>query len=206
MTFEVTITGLRFQFATKAVLNNLSMTLHPGITWLRGRNGSGKTTLLKLLAGVLQPIAGSVRIADIDQHAEPLRYRSQCFYSGGDSPDMPWLTVREFLDLHMALYPSAHPHRLNGHLHALKVLDTLEQALPTLSLGQHKKVQLALALTLPVKLLLLDEPFNGLDAAAVGYLNAQLGSLVEGRGVCVLLTSHSLPDVPISSNWLIDSF
>ena len=204
MTFDVTITGLQFQFATKTVFNHLSMTLSPGITWLTGRNGSGKTTLLKLMAGGLQPAAGTIRIAGIDLHAEPLRYRSDCFYSGGDTPDMPWLTVREFLDLHMALYRKADLQRLNDHLVALKVNDTLDQALPTLSLGQHKKVQLAVALTLPVRLVLLDEPFNGLDGAAVEYLQEWLSVVMEARDACVILSSHPSPGVPTSQKWNLD--
>lgn len=73
----------------------------------------------------------------------------------------------------------------------------LGQALSTLSLGQHKKVQLALALALPVRLLLLDEPFNGLDAAAVEYLRGQLEQLGARQDVCVLLTSHLEPLVAV---------
>ena len=68
----------------------------------------------------------------------------------------------------------------------------------TLSLGQHKKVQLALALALPVRLLLVDEPFNGLDTAAVLYLRAQLAARAANQDCCIVLTSHLDPQLPVT--------
>jgi ABC-2 type transport system ATP-binding protein len=67
----------------------------------------------------------------------------------------------------------------------------------TLSLGQHKKLQLALGLTLPVLLLLIDEPFNGLDAAAMSYLRGQLAERAHAGATCIVLTSHLKPNVPL---------
>jgi ABC-2 type transport system ATP-binding protein len=105
--------------------------------------------------------------------------------------------VQEFLDLHMALYRSADAQRLNAQLAEFGMLSTLAQAVSTLSLGQHKKLQLALALTLPVRLLLIDEPFNGLDAPALTYLRAQLNVLAALNTVCIVLTSHLEPQVTL---------
>jgi ABC-2 type transport system ATP-binding protein len=76
-------------------------------------------------------------------------------------------------------------------------MDTLPQAVTTLSLGQHKKLQLALALALPVLLLLIDEPFNGLDAAAMRYLRGQLTEHAQAGTTCIVLTSYLDPDVPL---------
>jgi ABC-type multidrug transport system ATPase subunit len=75
--------------------------------------------------------------------SDPLAYRLRTFYCGGDTPELPWLTVQEFLDWHMALYPAADVQLLNAQLAAFGVMDTLPQAVTTLSLGQHKKLQLA---------------------------------------------------------------
>lgn len=69
----------------------------------------------------------------------------------------------------------------------------------TLSLGQHKKVQLALALALPVRLLLLDEPFNGLDAGAMAYLREQLAAPERLARQCIVLTSHLEPQLPLAA-------
>ncbi|WP_167222413.1 ABC transporter ATP-binding protein [Massilia rubra] len=191
------IRDLHFHFDTRPVFVDFCAQIEPGITWLRGANGMGKTTLLKLVAGALTANRGTIALDGIDCAAQPLAYRLAAFYCGGDLPDLPWLTVQEFLDLHLALYPAAQARLVERQLDAFGVTGTLGQALSTLSLGQHKKVQLSLALALPVRLLLLDEPFNGLDAAAVAYLRGQLAELGARQDVCVLLTSHLEPLVAV---------
>lgn len=191
------VDALSFRFATRSVFDGLSLALEPGLTWLRGPNGAGKTTLLKLLAGALLPCAGTIRMAGIDARAEPLRYRLGSFYCGGETPELPWLTVREWLDLHVALYPDTDVALLNRQLDAFGIMGTLAQAVTTLSLGQHKKVLLALGLALPVRLLLIDEPLNGLDAAATAQLRAQLAERAALDTVCIVLTSHVDPQLPV---------
>jgi ABC-2 type transport system ATP-binding protein len=188
--------GLRFRFDSRTVFNGLSLSLVDGITWLRGPNGQGKTTLLKLLGGALAPHAGSIRLGDLDCARDPVAYRLHCFLCSGDSPSLPWFTVRELLDLHLALYPAALAADLASELDAFGIAGTLDQPLATLSLGQHKKVQLALALSLPVRVLLLDEPFNGLDAKAVDYLRTRLGD--RARQSCIVLTSHVEPQLALA--------
>ncbi|HEX9171241.1 MAG TPA: ATP-binding cassette domain-containing protein [Telluria sp.] len=197
MDLKLQVEALGFGFDTRTVFADFSMTLGPGITWLRGVNGKGKTTLLRLLAGALLPNTGTIRLAGLDSEGDALAYRLRSFYCGADTPELPWLTVQEFLDLHMALYPAADVQLLNAQLNAFGIMETLPQAVTTLSLGQHKKLQLALALTLPVSMLLIDEPFNGLDAAAMGYLRAQLTARAQAGALCMVLTSHLEPDVPV---------
>jgi ABC-2 type transport system ATP-binding protein len=192
------LASVSFRFDARPVLSDYSLTLGAGITWLRGPNGQGKTTLLRLMAGSLLPQAGSIAIGATDSAAEPLAYRLAAFFCGGDLPDLPWLTVQEFLDIHLALYPAARAALVDAQLEAFGVRQALPQLLSTLSLGQHKKVQLALALALPVKLLLVDEPFNGLDAAATAYLRAQLDARAKAGDACIVLTSHLEPGVQIA--------
>lgn len=194
---QVTVTALGFRFDARPVFTDFSLALGPGITWLRGANGKGKTTLLKLLAGALAPHSGSIRLGQCDCARDALAYRLDSFFCGGDLPDLPWLTVREFLDLHMALYPAADAALVAQQMEAFGITEVLPQLLSTLSLGQHKKVQLSLALALPVRLLLVDEPFNGLDAAAIDYLRAQLAARSQALDGIVVLTSHVDPQVPV---------
>lgn len=191
------VESLSFRFDARLVFSDFSLALEPGITWLRGPNGKGKTTLLRLMAGALTPHAGRIRLDGIDSAGAPLAYRLQSFFCGGDLPELPWLTVQEFLDIHLDLYPAADPLLVDAQLAAFGIREVLPQLLSTLSLGQHKKVQLALALSLPVRLLLVDEPFNGLDTAAIGYLRAQLGARAAAAGACIVLTSHVDPEVPV---------
>jgi ABC-2 type transport system ATP-binding protein len=205
MELNLQVDALGFHFETRTVFDGFSTTLPAGITWLRGVNGKGKTTLLRLLAGALAPSAGTIKLAGCDSAGDPLAYRLRSFYCGGDTPELPWLTVQEFLDLHMVLYPAADVQLLNAQLAAFRITDTLTQAVTTLSLGQHKKLQLALALALPVLLLLIDEPFNGLDAAAMRYLRGQLAERAQAGATCIVLTSHLDPDVPINHVLDLDS-
>ncbi len=196
MTPCLRVESLGFRFDTHFVFGDFSATLGPGITWLRGPNGKGKTTLLRLMAGALAPHTGSIRLDDVDCAAAPLRYRVQSFFCGGDVPDLEWLTVQEFLDIHLDLYPGAQAANVNAQLTAFGIGQVLPQRLSTLSLGQHKKVQLALALSLPVRLLLVDEPFNGLDLAAVDYLRGALTRRAALGDTCIVLTSHLDPQLP----------
>ncbi len=192
------IDALDFQFETRALFTQFTLRLGAGITWLRGSNGAGKTTLLKLAGGALLPLAGSIRLDGLDSAKAALAFRLQSFYCGGDLPQLPWLTVREFLDLHAALYPALDPAALTRQLDAFLLLPTLAQGINTLSLGQHKKMQLALALALPVRLLLIDEPFNGLDTAALAYLRGELADPARLARQCILLTSHVEPGVALA--------
>jgi ABC-2 type transport system ATP-binding protein len=100
-------------------------------------------------------------------------------------------------DLHLALYPGADAAALDAQLDAFRLHGVLEQPVTTLSLGQHKKMQLSLALALPVQVLLIDEPFNGLDTAAVTYLRTQLADPARRARQCIVLTSHLEPDLPL---------
>lgn len=197
MTPVLQVDSLSFRFDSRFIFSGFTATLEPGLTWLRGRNGKGKTTLLRLMAGALEPHAGTIRLGGIDSAQAPLAYRLHTFFCGGDLPELPWLTVQEFLDIHLALYPAAQAAALDSQLAAFGIREVLPQLLSTLSLGQHKKVQLSLALALPVRLLLVDEPFNGLDTAAIDYLRLQLTERAALEDACIVLTSHMDPGVAV---------
>ena len=190
---------LDFHFATHSVFQGFSRQFGPGMTWLRGANGAGKTTLLKLAGGALAPLRGTLRLDELDSASMPLAYRAQAFYCGGDAPALPWLRVHEFLDLHLALYPGSDQALLNAELAAFAITSSLEQSITALSLGQHKKLQLALALALPVRLLLIDEPFNGLDSDAMAHLRQRLAEPARLARQCIVLTSHLAPQLPLAA-------
>jgi ABC-2 type transport system ATP-binding protein/heme exporter protein A len=186
----VEVDGLGFHFKTRSVFSSLDLRLEAGLTWLRGRNGRGKTTLLKLLGGALAPGSGSIRLDSLDSRRDALSYRRHSFYCGGEAPELDWLTAGEWLDLHLSLYPDADRAALRAHLEIFHIADIAAQPVSGLSLGQYKKLQLALALALPVRLLLIDEPFNGLDAQAVEVLQDDLARRERARDTCIVLTSH----------------
>jgi len=187
---SVDVANLDFHFATRTVFLGLNLQLGPGLTWLRGRNGRGKTTLLKLLGGALAPGRGHIRLDGLDSATDALAYRRSSFYCGGEAPALDWLTAREWLELHLALYLDADRDALGRHLDAFRIADIGGQPVTGLSLGQYKKLQLALALALPARLLLVDEPFNGLDVQAVDVLEGELARRADAGTSCIVLTSH----------------
>jgi ABC-2 type transport system ATP-binding protein len=194
----VEVDGLGFHFKTRSVFLGLDLRLAPGLTWLRGRNGRGKTTLLKLLGGALSPASGSIRLDGLDIRRDALAYRRHSFYCGGEAPALDWLTAGEWLDLHLSLYADADLAALQANLDLFGIASVAAQPVSGLSLGQYKKLQLALALALPVRLLLIDEPFNGLDAQAVEVLqdllarrtSASEAAIDSASASCIVLTSH----------------
>jgi ABC-2 type transport system ATP-binding protein len=186
----VEVDALAFHFTTRSVFSGLDLRLAPGLTWLRGRNGRGKTTLLKLLGGALAPGGGSIRLGGLDSRRDALSYRRHSFYCGGDAPALDWLTAGEWLDLHLALYQEADRAALQAHLQVFGIADAAAQPVSGLSLGQFKKLQLSLALALPIRLLLIDEPFNGLDIQAAEVLQTMLAQRAQARDACIVLTSH----------------
>jgi ABC-type multidrug transport system ATPase subunit len=190
------IEDLRVDFGAHPVFAGLSLAVGPGVTWLRGPNGAGKTTLLRVVAGALEPQRGSLRIAGVCRARDPYGYRQRCFLAGGEVPDLPWLTVPEYLELHVGLYGPATAQALAGHRAALALPVGGAQRLTALSLGQRQKLQLAIGLSVPTPLLLLDEPFNALDEAAIAYLRAHLRRASVERQRTILLTSHADPDLP----------
>jgi len=198
----VEIEGLGFHFKTRSVFLGLDLRLAPGLTWLRGRNGRGKTTLLKLLGGALVPASGGIRVDGLDSRRDALAYRRLSFYCGGEAPALDWLTVNEWLDLHLSLYPGADSEKVLARLDAFRIADVAAQPVAGLSLGQYKKLQLALALSLPARLLLLDEPFNGLDAQAIEVLEAELAARTQTGDTCIVLTSHL--DLRIAPSAVLD--
>jgi ABC-2 type transport system ATP-binding protein/heme exporter protein A len=191
----VEIDDLAFHFTTRSVFLGLGLRFLPGLTWLRGSNGRGKTTLLRLLGGQLAPAGGTIRMMGLEARRDALEWRRHSFYCGGEAPALEWLTVNEWLELHLALYEGADRGALHGHLEAFRIDDVLAQPVTAQSLGQTKKLQLSLALALPARLLLIDEPFNGLDAQAVTLLEAILQEREAARDSCIVLTSHLAPRI-----------
>ncbi|MBC3862114.1 ATP-binding cassette domain-containing protein [Undibacterium jejuense] len=194
---DLSINKLSFAYPHRSIFWDFSFTATKGITWVRGNNGAGKTTLLKLLAGSLAVSKGDIHFNGINLRQQGFIWRQQCFWCSSETPEFNWLTLQEFFDLHLNLYPAAKATDLNTQLNAFGLLPMLNQTIDTLSLGQHKKMYLALALSLPVKLLLIDEPFNALDLDAVHYLRTQLSDSKRLDQQCILMTSHLDPDLPL---------
>jgi len=202
------IEGLTFGYGAGWLFEGFDAEAGAGITWVQGANGSGKSTLLRLLAGALAPRQGQFELAGCRYHAggrgAPLAWRRQTFWCLSDPPPTPWLTVAECLGFVAGTYPGVPAQRLREQVEALGLAKALATPLRDASLGQQRKTLLALALALPVRLLLLDEPFNALDAASARHLADTLAARAADGSQVVLLTSHVDPHVPVRARWNLD--
>jgi ABC-2 type transport system ATP-binding protein len=201
------IDQLVFAYGQRWLFEGFSARAGAGVTWVQGANGSGKSTLLRLLAGALAPRHGSFELAGCRYAAgdsvAPQAWRQQTFWCLSDPPPTPWLTIAECLGFVSSSYGGVEAGRLRAQVDALGLTAALATPLREASLGQQRKTLLALALALPVKLLLLDEPFNALDVASARHLSETLAQRAAGGGQVILLTSHVEPHVPVRDTWVL---
>jgi branched-chain amino acid transport system ATP-binding protein len=178
------------------VLRNFSICIEPGhMVGLIGRNGAGKTTVMRTIMGHLPLLAGSLRIDDIDlsQAAPHERVNHGIGYMPEDRGLVPELTVEENICLPLWVSPTlVLRERLEFVYGVLPELREMRQRKALLlSGGQQKMVALARALSVGTKLLLLDEPFEGVAPALSQRLSEVIGQL-RGSGLSVLISQSDL--------------
>lgn len=165
-----------------------------GVQLVVGRNGSGKSTLARIAAGLLRPGAGLVRVHGRDPRADPAARRALGFL-GHQSLLYDDLTPLENLSFVARLYGLAPAAPLVGRmLDRLAVGPERRVPLRRLSRGMTQRVALARALLHGPRLLILDEPFTGLDAESAGRLVALLDEARQA-GAALLVVTHELADV-----------
>ncbi len=176
----------------------MDLAAHPGrVTALVGPNGAGKTTLLLILATLLVPDGGTVRIAGYDPVAQPDEVRRRM----GWSPDVfglyEGLTAREYLEFFAAAYrlpASGRTARARELLGLARLEEYADQPVHVLSRGQKQRLGLMRALIHRPEVLLLDEPAAGLDPRSRVELRELLRGLAT-EGAAVLVSSHVLSDL-----------
>ena len=209
MELSLRIDQLVFSYGQRWLFDGWTAQAGAGVTWVQGANGSGKSTLLRLLAGALAPRRGAFELAGVryaagDREA-PQAWRQQTFWCLSDPPPTPWLTIAECLGFVSGTYGDVEPERLREQVEALGLTKALATPLRDASLGQQRKTLLALALALPVRLLLLDEPFNALDVASARHLSETIAARAARGDQVILLTSHVEPHVPVRDTWVLDA-
>ncbi|GAA1811285.1 ABC transporter ATP-binding protein [Actinomadura chokoriensis] len=196
--FGVEARGVTRRFGPLEALRGLDITVPYGqVTALVGANGAGKTTLLLILATLLAPDSGTVRIAGHDALADPARARDAL----GWMPDVfgvyDQLTVDEYLAFFADAYglPKAdRQRRVKALLTLVHLDDHVGRPVHALSRGQKQRLGMARALVHRPCVLLLDEPASGLDPRSRVELRDLLRSLAA-EGVAVLVSSHILGEL-----------
>lgn len=190
----------------KPVLHEVTFSVRPGeLTGLIGLNGAGKSTTIKHILGLMLPHSGEVRVAGVRLEEDRDKYRASCAYVPEQPTLFPNLTVAEHLRWTAMAYgiDQEEAERRTAKLAGIFRMDKALNNLPdTLSKGMRQKVMLMNALLVSPPLLIIDEPFLGLDPLAT---RALIGALEEARaqGSAILLSSHILPALERKANQLI---
>ena len=185
--------GLTKRYGGLLALDKVSFDLHPGeIVGYLGPNGSGKSTTVNLVVGMLEPSAGAISLNGISLSDDPVLYKRGIGYV----PEEPYLythlTAGEYLMLvgRMRRIDEAPLEaRVSRLLHLFQLHDSRYRTMNAYSKGMRQRVLLAAALLHNPDLLVLDEPFSGLDVSA-GLLFRALLALLAARGKMVLFSTH----------------
>lgn len=184
------VTDLSCRRGGRPILRDLSFRLEPGsVLLLRGPNGAGKSTLLRVLAGLLPPAGGSVRLMGRSLADAPEAYGEEIAYAGHLDAVKPQLTVAENLQFWAALQDGNDIAEALARLDLAAIADRPAHAC---SAGQRRRLGLARLLLAPRSLWLLDEPTVSLDAAAVAAFCALVRAHCAGGGIAVIATHTPL--------------
>jgi ABC-2 type transport system ATP-binding protein len=188
------VRGLRKSFSAVAV-DDLDLTLAPGELYaLLGPNGAGKTTTLRMIAGLLPPDAGSVGIFGIDALADPVAAKRITAWLPDEPMIYDKLTPLEYLEFVAGLWGVERARAERNAAELLEVLELVPHSharCEAFSRGMKQKVALAGALIHDPRLIMLDEPLTGLDAAIARQVKELLTRRVRA-GATIILTTHIL--------------
>jgi ABC-type multidrug transport system ATPase subunit len=190
-----------FAAATVPALRGISLQVGVGEALaLLGTNGAGKTTLLRILATLLLPTRGSVRVAGLDVVHEPAAVRRHLgYHAGADLGFYPRLTGRENLRFFGRLNHLSDDHlkaRIAAAAEQFALADAMDRQVRTLSSGTIQRLSLLRALLPHPRVLLLDEPTRSLDALAASDFRRFLKSQVLASGsTSLVFASHSLQEI-----------
>ena len=188
----LSVTGLYKKYGQFEVLNGLDLALYPGAIYgLVGLNGSGKTTTLECILGLQDFDRGEIRV--LGHGPRKLHAAQGKIVAIFDTPSLnPNLTVRQSLRQALLLCDGAarKPAEVEAQLGITKFSDF---KIKNLSLGNKRRASIAHALLANPEIILLDEPFNGLDAGGVDEVLALIKDLNQKQGTSFLLSSHQLP-------------
>ena len=190
--------GLRKRYKNREVVKSFGLTLDAGeVVGLLGPNGAGKTTCFYMIVGLVESDAGHITLDGRDITSEPMYARAKL--GVGYLPQEPSVfrklsvadNIRLVLELREDLDAAGIDRELASLLDELQVTHVADQLGASLSGGERRRVEIARALAARPRLMLLDEPFAGVDPISVGEIQRIVKHL-KNRGIGVLITDHNV--------------
>ncbi len=188
--------GLSKSFKGLKALNGLDLKVPTGsIFGFLGRNGAGKTTTIKLLMGMLKSDAGSVSVfgLPVSDPRIAVKARRRIGFVTEDKELYPYMTVDQVIRFTRPFFPKWRRDLEQRYLRMFEL--PLNRKIPDLSKGTRSKLMLLLAMSRGAELLILDEPTDGLDPAAVEDALRELVALSASQGTTIFFSSHQLTEV-----------
>ncbi|MEW7293003.1 ABC transporter ATP-binding protein [Aquimarina sp. 2304DJ70-9] len=197
----IQVKNIRFYYShSKIVLNDVSLNFTSGnIYGLFGRNGEGKSTLMKIMTGLLFPKAGYCRILNENTLKRSVKCLQDIFMVPEEF-ELPAVKISTYERVNSSFYPEFSRDQFYELIEEFKL--SVHQKISTLSFGQKKKVLIAFGIATNTKLLLMDEPTNGLDIPSKSQFRKIMASAVD-QGKCILISTHQVRDLHSLINHIV---
>src|SRR4051794_38888211 len=179
-------------------LHNLSVEAKTGAVGLLGPNGAGKTTLIRTLLGLITIDSGGGEVLGLDVHARRLDIRQRVGFMPEDEclfPAVPGVGFVSYAGELCGMAPSDAMQRAHEVLNYVGLDEARYRPVESYSTGMKQRLKLAAAIVHDPKLLILDEPTNGMDPAGRQEMIELARDLAHGKGMSLIFSSHLLPDV-----------
>jgi len=190
----IQIQEMDFTYTKKRkLLSDIRLKIEPGhIHGLLGKNGEGKSTLLKLMAGLLFPQKGQIKVMDFDPQKRSVSMLQDIYFLAEELPNVR-LSIKQFEAVYAPFYPHFNSKQFDLYLQEFDI-DSKELKMNQLSFGQKKKVMISFALAANTKILLMDEPTNGLDIPSKGQFRRIVASTLDDQR-CMIISTHQVRDL-----------
>lgn len=192
---SIKVSNISKVYGNQEVLSEVSFSISPGeIVGFLGPNGAGKSTCIKIITGWITPDSGSIFINGYNISENPIGAKSILGYLPENNPLYTEMYVKEYLMYVAGLYKVQESSlKIKQLSEQLKLIDVLHKKISTLSKGYRQRVGLAQALIHNPPIIILDEPFSGLDPNQLNEVHSFIKEL--GKEKAILFSSHSLQEV-----------
>ena len=192
----LTINNISFSYNKRYgdLFNDFSLELNAGNVYgLLGKNGAGKSTLIYLMTGLLTPKSGEALLDGVNVRKRLPKTMSDIFLVPEEF-ELPRLSLRQYVDLNAPFYPNFSKEDMQRYLDIFEMGDDMDVKLQALSMGQKKKVFMAFAFAANTRVLIMDEPTNGLDIPSKSQFRKLVTTGMTDDKM-MLISTHQVRDI-----------